>query len=116
MSRALIAIASLSGALAVDDAMAAQCATTDSDCHQRSYEIACRERPVEKERCRAFLRELENRRDARDAAVRLTIASTLDALADLDEGESGEQLRERSTGIYRAVLADDPTNIEAMYG
>ena len=116
MNRAQGAIVSLLSTLAVD-AMAAQCATTDSVCHQQRYEIACAERPVKKETCTAFLRELEGRPDAGAATVRLTIAWTLDALADLGgDGQSSDQLRERSTGIYRAVLADDSTNIQAMYG
>ena len=116
MSRAQVAIVSLLSTLAVD-AMAAQCATTDSVCHQRRYEIACAERPVKNETCTAFLRELEARPDASAATVRLTIAWTLDALARLGgDGQSSDQLRERSTAIYRAVLADDPSNIQAMYG
>ena len=116
MNRAQVAIILILSTLAVD-VMAAQCATTDSFCHQRGYEIACAEHPVKKETCAAFLRELEARPDANAATVRLAIAWTLDALARLGgDGQSSDQLRERSTGIYRAVLADDPTNIQAMYG
>jgi tetratricopeptide (TPR) repeat protein len=116
MNPAHVAIVSLMSTLAVD-AMAAQCATTDSVCHQRGYEIACREPAATKETCTAYLREMEGRPDAGAATVRLTIASTLDALADLGgDGQSSDQLRERSTGIYRALLADDSTNIQAMYG
>ena len=99
MNRAQVAIVSLLSTLAAD-VMAAQCATTDSFCHQRRYEIACREPAATKETCTAYLREMEGRPDAGAATVRLTIASTLDALADLGgNGQSGDQLPERSTAI-----------------
>ena len=116
MSRAQVAIVSLLSTLAVN-AMAAQCATTDSFCHQRRYEIACREPAATKETCIAYLREMEGRPDAGAATVRLAIEWTLDAVAALGgDGQSSDQLRERSTGIYRALLVDDSTNIQAMYG
>jgi tetratricopeptide (TPR) repeat protein len=98
-------------------AQVAACPLSNGDCLQKTFEQACTGGPSAAAKCEDWLSALKQSPVAGEIRGKLLAGAAYVALADGSEDpQDRTDFQDRAREIYREVVAQDPTNIDAITG